>query len=412
MANVLVQQGELFGEVNPLGYVELGSRLIFSLSFINGGVISNLPTCGELEKFINILNSAGADIVYENNTADIFPFNNISKNIDLKNSQLATKLFLPHLLFLENQLNVLNPFFNKEIYKNFLTISNNLNSFFLKKEKNLYQVGGGVNFNQIAFDSIGGSFWGSGFIIAAFLANADFYFKFDDFSFSHPTLYHSLACLDILNIPYLFEKEEKLISLGSSNAFLEEVNIDLPPSPILASYYLAALLLSGKGKVFFPTNLNHPLVSFFDKIDCSTLKKFDGYYTIEKSEYSFSEPIDPKIYPSAVPLFILLATQSKTKTKIGPFVPFKNKILQKIFSFTKKLSELGAKIDYVEPYFEVTPSKLYGGIVEASDAHEAMSFILAGLISRSPLKVKGVEKILQVNKNFFDDLKNLNLTLI
>ena len=412
MPNVLVQATELSGEITPPGYLELGSRLLFTLSFNNGGVIANLPNSPELQALMDILNSAGADIVYENNVADIFPLSNISKDINLKKSKLATKLLMPQLFFLEKEVKVSSPFFNKELYEGFASISKNLDSNFSRIQKNLYQISGGVKFNQIAFDSITGSFFGSGFILAAFLANTDFYFKFDDFSFTHPTIYHTLACLDLLNVPYLYEKEEKVISLGSSNTFLEEKNIDLVPSPLFGSYYLAAFLLSGKGKVFFPTNIFHPLVDFFDKIESNTIKKYDGYYTIEKSEYSFNQEIDPKIYPSLVPLFILLATQSKTKTKIGPFLPFKNKILQRIFSFTKKLSELGAKVNYVEPYFEITPSKLYGGIIEASDAHEAMCFILAGLISRSPLKVKGVEKILQVNKNFFDDLKNVNLVLV
>ena len=116
--------------------------------------------------------------------------------------------------------------------------------------------------------------------------------------------------------------------------------------------------------------------------------------------------------PAAVdelPLVALAATQAEGTTVIRDAAELRVKETDRIAVLAEGLRALGATVeDRPDGLIIEGPTPLNGGVVKAAGDHRmAMTFAVAGLISREPVKVQGWEAASVSYPGFLDDLKKV-----
>ncbi|MCX8163489.1 MAG: hypothetical protein N3D10_02945 [Candidatus Micrarchaeota archaeon] len=408
MASIIVRSSLLNGSLTALSDDSLSSTLLVFLANNSGGVIGNFSRTKKVENLINSLNQLGADIAVEEDTADIFPILKKGYSVDLKNDVNSSKYIVGLSFFSGDKTKILNPKIPKNCKKALAQYAEYLGVRLLSYSQRLEIESEFLEKNAILLEGIEGSFFAPAFITGAAAMGVEFLVSLDDYTSKYRGVYNVANAFELLNYEYYFKE-------NTGNFFVarkysgEEFNLDLPPSIKFSMYYLGALLLSGKGKINFPTKLNYPEIKIMEQLS-SRIKKTENFFEVAdgQEQLNFPAQLEPQGIDYLIPLLFVLGTKSENPFKIGPFVPYRQDKLKKLQDFALQLAQIGAKIKYVEPYFEITPSKLYGGIIEPQEPYSAMACTIAGFICKSELKVKNIENIIALNKNFLDDLKKLN----
>ncbi|MEM3361973.1 MAG: hypothetical protein QXV83_01430 [Candidatus Anstonellaceae archaeon] len=411
MVSAIVENKELKGEIAAIADESLLKTLLILLSLNSGGIISNYQRTKKIENLVFGLNQLGADIVINDEVIDIFPISKKEYQIDLKNDLELTRYMMGLSFFSFDKTKLINPKIPKICKKLFFEYAKyskvRIHSLRGKMEidsKNMDK-------NYLPFEGIEGSFFAAPFIISAASFGIEFLAVMDDYNSTLREIYDVANAFDIAEYEYFFD-ENKRSFFVAQKYFREEKEIELPPSVKFSMYYLAALLLNGKGKVKIPTTLYYPEIKLIENIS-HKIKKYPNFFEIENKEEEFEFPseIKPQGMNYFLPILFILGTKAKKTFKIGPFVPYKQKKLKELEEFASQLVEIGAKIKYIDNYFEISPSKLYGGIIEPTGEYNTMAAIIAGIICKSPLKVKNIEQAVVKNKNFIDDLKKLEASI-
>ncbi|MFN3910224.1 MAG: hypothetical protein ACK4J0_03275 [Candidatus Anstonellaceae archaeon] len=405
MTNAIIEKSFLEGQIIPTGFEEIAFRTMIFLALKNGGIVGNSPDTKKINEIIDGLNEFGADILFQEGNADIFPIRKEKEKVDLKGSLIASRFLIPLGFFLSKNItfeNINLPIFAR---KALFDYAKRVNVRIFGIKNSLKIDSSKSELNRLEFENIEGSFWAGSFILAAASTSTEFFADLDEYVASQPSIYHTAATFDLLDYDYNFEENQKVFYLSLKN-WDKEIELDIPPSTKLASYYSAAFLLAGKGKVKC-SKLFYKEIELLRSIAKENINEREDGFEIKEplQQIDFPSQIAPQSFPYFLPILFVLCSRAKKTTKIGPFVPYRKKRLQELKDYAKRLNEIGAKIDYIEPYFEIKPSNFYGGISEINDAYEGMAMTIAGLISKSTVKLKNIEKIIGLNKNFFDDLK-------
>jgi 5-enolpyruvylshikimate-3-phosphate synthase len=403
MADILVSQSKLEGKIIPPFCEEIALRAIIIAAFNNGGVIANCPETKKIMQLIECLNELGGDIVYSQNKVDIFPILKQKNKVDLKNNLAISRFLLPLGFFSEQKIDFLNVFLPKKLLEELKRYSQNFEVFINQNNKTI-TIGGPIKEEYAFFKEDVGSFFAPGFMVGSIATNTEVIFGLDDFVSKHISIVHTKKTFDLLNIIYSYTEEGSF--LYGVKEKLNEIELEIPFDPRMGFIYACAFLLAGEGKILMDY-FDCPQMEFLEKIKTNGIKKTSDGFWISKEEFSLPENINPTIYPpSILPTIFVLATACNSPTAIGPFVPYKQNNLKNIERFVEELKKIGAKIEKKEDTYEITPSKLYGGVVQTyQNPANAMAFINAGLICQTPLKIKDIDKIIQIDRYFIDNLK-------
>ena len=112
------------------------------------------------------------------------------------------------------------------------------------------------------------------------------------------------------------------------------------------------------------------------------------------------------------PVLFIAASLAKGQTKLTNAIELRKKESDRITVMANGLKLLGIECEELEDGLLITGGELHGGIVDAEDDHRcAMSFLIAGQLSKQAISVKNCENIITSFPNFLDICHDLGLQI-
>ncbi|PCJ18176.1 MAG: 3-phosphoshikimate 1-carboxyvinyltransferase [Candidatus Cloacimonadota bacterium] len=192
-------------------------------------------------------------------------------------------------------------------------------------------------------------------------------------------------------------------SVSNQKKNFKSFDIEVPADPSTAAFFAsAASLLKGSDLLLKNVLLNPTRIGFFD-----VLKKMGGNVVIEKEWQVNGEKVGnvrikyaslksfelfEKDIPSLIdeiPVLAILATQANGVSKITGAKELRVKECDRIHAICENLKKMGVQIEELEDGMIIQGSqKLRGTNLSTFDDHRiAMSFTIAGLLTRRPIQL-------------------------
>ncbi|MBL4659062.1 MAG: 3-phosphoshikimate 1-carboxyvinyltransferase [Alcanivoracaceae bacterium] len=136
---------------------------------------------------------------------------------------------------------------------------------------------------------------------------------------------------------------------------------------------------------------------------------------VVKSSQLTGIDIPHKYVASAIdefPILFIAASLAKGQTRLTNAIELRKKESDRITVMAKGLKLLGIECEELEDGLLITGGELQGNIVDAKDDHRcAMSFLIAGQLSKQAISVKNCENIITSFPNFLDICHDLGLQI-
>ncbi|MFA5108143.1 MAG: hypothetical protein WC492_01255 [Candidatus Micrarchaeia archaeon] len=412
MSNCTISKSTVSGNFTPPASIPLAWRALWCASIGQGGAFGNCPTHSDIKAILRLGGQLGADITVERNTVDILaeglPFP--SELLTCSLSSRASRVAFPLAAIFDSGVKIKEFKIAGSALSGMDSIALDMGVRITKTPDEIFVSGPQIK-TLIPLDNRAGAYWASGLMMALPLSQQASVLAMDDFVRIHPSVINTFEILTLFGIDYSFQTEEGTMTISPYQAYPARY-VDIPACWREGSYYLGAFVLCGKGEVALSWGSNQPEREFWKIIFANKQIAFssDGQTIIAKSSLPLSLPpmIDPRPFPSLIPLMMLFATQSSKSTKIGPLVPISAPALASARIMAAQLNRLGAKITFEGSHINIPYSPLSGGIVDSQkNGRVAMALGLAGLIAKSPVKIANADASDKYNKNFWQDLKTL-----
>ena len=231
---------------------------------------------------------------------------------------------------------------------------------------------------------------------------------------------HTEKMMKLFRIP-VFQNKNTL-SVHTLRRSIPGFNFSVPGDPSSAAYWVAAGLLLPKSRLFLRKMSMNPTRTGFiallkgagARIELSENEKSlepMGDLVVRSSKLSHFN-ISAKQVPGLIdelPLLALIATQAKGVSTIRGAKELRFKESDRIASTVAMLKNLGAEVEEFEDGMIIEGNTvLKGGTVDAHGDHRiAMTASIAGLISRSPVKVSGWTTVDISYPNFYQILNRI-----
>ena len=407
-----IRPGRLSGTARPPPSLPLAKRMLWAAVSGEGGVIGNCPAHADLRAILDLGEQLGADAVMENGTADVFgPETPMPPDeVDVGSNPCSSRLAVALALLCDLPRSVSHPLLPAGASK-WLDWAATAMGLRMVRTTDKLSISGPAATQALELEERAGAFWAPGLFMAAPLAEADTVFTLDDFTAWQPSTSLTLAVLDGLGIAFSLEEEERTLTIPCGQSY-PAVQADVENDWRTGSYLLGALLLAGNGGVALPRYSLQPERSFWAGFEAAGLLSFneDGNEArvIANHELSLPGIVDPRAYPSLLPLILVLATQSGSVVSIQPLYPLSPRSQVRLSFAIEQLSAMGALITRTEGSVEVKPSRLKGAAVDSGgDSRVAMALGLAGLISNGEVVLEGAEAAYDAHADFWTELRKL-----
>ncbi|MFH0927083.1 MAG: hypothetical protein V1822_00720 [Candidatus Micrarchaeota archaeon] len=413
MPHATVSKSELKGSIDPPPSLELACRCIWAASLGDGGAYGNCPNHPDIKSIISVAEQLGANIEFQKGTADIFGSQEPKQipQILCNNSSRASRLCLP-LALTFSTITSLKDISIPSPATAWLDEAANQLGIRITKTQGEISISGPPSKNWLELSNRAGAYWLEGFMFAIpQLDTTEYMLQLDDFISMHPSFSYTREAYRIFEIGYYYDEQSRVLTLPAFQ-FYNSQYMDIPPSWKEASYYMGAFLLCGQGEVKVPNYSHQPEKDFwliFHVIKSISASEDGNSHHVRTSlPLRLPKQLDPRPYPSLIPLMVLLATQAQEPVEIAPLYPLSPLARKRLLLSCRELEKIGAKISMASSQIIISPSKLIGGKADShGDSRIAMALVLAGLICKNPLHIEGVDAINKANKNFLSDLKLL-----
>ncbi len=224
---------------------------------------------------------------------------------------------------------------------------------------------------------------------------------------------------------YPFEVSDKKIII-KGNGSLNARDIDIPSDISSAAFFIvAALITKGSDILLINIGTNPLRTGILDVLtDMGADIKFINNRVIGNEPVSdirikysrlksinVSSKIISRLIDELPILFIACATCDGTST-INDIKELRYKESDRILSMETGLKKLGIHVTSTENSISITGGSINGGIVDSFGDHRvAMSFLIAGLVSKKPITVTNTENINTSFPNFIDILREQNIDI-
>ena len=421
MAQCIIKQSRLSGTPALPPSLSLAKRMVWAACLGEGGVIGNCPNHPDIPALLRIGQSLGADVAYENGTADIFgPETPMPPDeIDCESNSSASRFVTSLALMCELPHAVSNYSLPVHALEWLEPASHSMGLRLVKTADRISVSGPATNY-AVELEGSAGAFWAPGLLMAAPMSSADTMFTLDDFTAWQPSVALTLSILSGLDINFALEDEARTLVIAGGQRYIG-LNADVENDWRAGSYLLGALLLAGRGSLRLPRTSLQPERAFWANLEAAGLLSWNdagdevsvrsrAVQSAQQGRPALPLPdtLDGRAYPSLMPLMLLLATQSETPVKISPLYPLSPRTQIRLTFITDQLARLGADIQITKEAIEVKPSKLHGGEVDSGDdSRVAMTLGLAGLISNGEVRLNGAEAVSGAFLDFWSELRKL-----
>ena len=412
MAQCILNKSRLSGTPRLPPSLSLAKRMVWAAVLGEGGIIGNCPNHPDIPAILRLGKQLGADVAFENGTADIFgPDTPMAPDeMDCESNECASRFAASLALLCESPKTVSNLHLPAHAL-DWLEPAAQTMGLRLIKSADKISVSGPASEQAVELEGSAGAFWAPGLLMAAPMANTDTLFMLDDFTAWQPSVALTLSILDGLDIRFSLEDEARTLVIPAGQSYIG-LNADVERDWRTGSYLLGALLLAGKGKLALPRTSLQPERAFWANLEAAGLLEWneEGNEVSVKSNSALPLPeiLDGRSYPSLLPLMLLLATQSEAPVSIQPLFPLSPRTQIRLTFVIDQLNLLGADIKAEKESIEVKPSKLHGGEVDSGDdSRVAMALGIAGLISSGEVKLNGAEAVSGAFLDFWSELRKL-----
>ena len=203
-------------------------------------------------------------------------------------------------------------------------------------------------------------------------------------------------------------------------------DIDVPGDISSAMFIIVGCLISNNSKVIIKNvGLNALRTGGIEilklmgaKIDISNIKNYGpekvGDITVISSKLN-GIIIPRKYIASAIdefPILFIAAANATGKTVLKNAEELKYKESNRLSVMSKALLECKIKNNLFEDGIEIQGGTMSGAIVDSSGDHRiAMSFAIAGVVSKSPITILNTENVSTSFPEFFDLIKSMGLNI-
>ncbi|MCX8195024.1 MAG: hypothetical protein N3G22_02880 [Candidatus Micrarchaeota archaeon] len=399
-----IKRSLVSGSIDAPPSVALAHRAIALASLTpDQSVISSVPRSPEIESTVLAAECLGADILIENEIADIFgsEMSEVPKKIDCGECNTTLKLFLPILSLFESEVEFvgrghvakvpLEPYVG---YLDRLGVSCTCPSGFLP-----VRTKGPISIDDMVFPARLGSQFYSGLLVALSMRPSDSCIKVEG-NFQNPEVVE--GTLELLEKAGIQRASEEDLLYFTGFQIPSALNLDVPPSKYLSSFLLLAGAMAGKVKV--------DGIGSFPQME-ELLKEFE--VSVKKGEKSLSASVGTRAGASLdaakisrfLPHALVLASASQEETKISNILLVRGRQNARLRIMVRELSKMGAKIVESGSELAIKGGNLTGAQVNPEgDSTCAMALAVAGLVASGETRIAGSECVQRHYPTFFEDL--------
>ena len=238
-----------------------------------------------------------------------------------------------------------------------------------------------------------------------------------------PTRDHTETMMKMFHIPVF--KNKNIISVHTLRRAIPGFQYAVPGDPSSAAYWVAAGLLLPKSRLHLRNmSLNPTRIAFIKLLKASGARidvvqkhkslEPSGDIIVRTSALQHFH-IRSKQVPGLIdelPLLALIATQAKGKTVIRGAKELRYKESDRIASTVEMLRSMGAEVEEFEDGLDIIGgTTLLGGEINAHGDHRiAMTASIAGLITRTPVRVRGYSTVDISYPDFYSILERISKT--
>ncbi len=238
-----------------------------------------------------------------------------------------------------------------------------------------------------------------------------------------PTRDHTETMMKMFHIPVF--KNKNIISVHTLRRAIPGFQYAVPGDPSSAAYWVAAGLLLSDSKLYLRNmSLNPTRIAYIKLLKASGARidivqkhkslEPSGDIIVRSSTLQHFH-IRSKQVPGLIdelPILALIATQAKGKTVIRGAKELRYKESDRIASTVEMLRNMGAEVEEFEDGLDIMGgTTLLGGEIDAHGDHRiAMTASIAGLITRTPVRIKGYSTVDISYPDFYSILERISKT--
>ena len=406
--------GKLFVQGSKSHFIRVGLCSLFNHS--EELIISNISKCDDDLAVIELLKSLGMNLIWEDNSLIISGSpKNILGEINAQESGLLARMLFSVYSHFSHQYKITGT--GTLLNRKMLSEEISLKSIGLSaKSQNDYLP---MNISGTIKSGKGGEYFlngssGSQFLSGSLLAFSQLNEK------NHQSILHvenlkSKPYID-LTIKTLSEfgaeiknyDYKKFIINSNQKLYLDKIEIESDWSS--ASFFIVAAIISGDlellGLDFNSTQADRQILK--------VLKKAEIHYKIEKNILHIWKQnyngfrFNAQDCPDLIPILTVLALRADGSSKISGANRLKNKESKRADVLIKEFAKLGVEIELSGDDFLIHPQNISSGKIDSHSDHRiAMTFSIAGLLTKSGIEIENPKCVSKSYPNFYKDFDSL-----